>query len=53
MNDFYKFASESPFLTFFLASMATSAVVSVVKYVTRLIGVLARGQPQITKVVKG
>lgn len=47
MNDFYKFASDSPYLTFFISMMVLNATASITAELIKLIGVLVRGQPQI------
>jgi len=41
VNSFYQFASDSPWLTFFLAMLA----IGLIKYLLRFIAVLARGHP--------
>ena len=43
MTEFFKFASESPFLTFFLALIILQAMVYIAKYVAYAI----RGDPNI------
>lgn len=45
MTEFFKFASESPFLTFFLALIVLQAAVYIAKYVAYAI----RGDPNIVK----
>lgn len=45
MTEFFKFASESPFLTFFLALIILQALV----YIARYIAYAIRGQPSIVE----
>ena len=45
LQEFFKFASESPFLTFFLALIILQALVYIAKYVAYAI----RGDPNIIK----
>lgn len=48
MNDFYKFASDSPYLTFFLAIIVGNFILGTIKATFTLIGVLVRGQAPVT-----